>query len=328
MMDKALIATAALVAACLLDYILGDPSRFPHPVRFIGAVIALLEKTLRRVFFSSFALRVAGAVMVILVAGFFTLLTFILLTVTYRFHPVAGFIIEVYILFAVLAGGDLRHHIQKVVVNLGSDNLEEARSRTSLLVSRDTAQLNESGISRAALESLFENSSDGLVAPLLFAAIGGPAAAVFYKTVSTFDSMIGYKNREYIDLGWFAARLDDLLNYIPARLSAVLIILSGAGNNSLKRGLKVLKKDSRSHESPNSAWPEAAAAGVLDVRLGGTDSYCSRKVERPLINAGGKEANRFILESGISIYIRMSFLAYILILPLSWWLRTMEVGIY
>jgi len=324
-MERAGFAAAALTAAYLLDLIIGDPPRFPHPVRLLGAVITGLERVARRVFISPAGLKAAGAAVVLIAAGGAAALTACLLALVYRAGPAAGLILEIYIIFAVLAGGDLHRHLRRVEYSLQSGNLEEARAGVSFLVSRDTTRLDEGGVSRSALESLFENSADGLVAPLFFAAVGGPAAAVFYKAVNTLDSMLGYKTEDYIHLGFFAARLDDLLSCIPSRLTALLIIIAGAGGGRFKRGLHSLIKDRRSHESPNSAWPEAAAAGILNVRLGGSDYYHDMRVERPVINSSGREAESGDIRRGLGLFFKMSLLAFVVLVTLAWFLRAREV---
>lgn len=324
-MDRALISALLLTLAYLLDWVLGDPPWFPHPVRLLGAFIGFLEKTVRRIFKSQTGLQFAGILMVIIAAGGTAALVFVLVAAAYRLHTAAGLFAELYIYYAMLAGGDLRHHILRVKTALDDEDLEKARFATSMLVSRDTKSLEESGLSRAAIESLFENSADGLVAPLLYAALGGPVGVVFYKAVNTLDSMIGYKNEKYIDLGRFAARLDDFLNYIPARFTALVILVAGLGEKSLYPALKVLKSDRRKHESPNSAWPEAAAAGVLGIKLSGSDYYGGKLIERPAINACGREAAAGDIGRGLSLYYRTSVLAFAGLVLLAWWVRTWEV---
>ena len=195
-----------------------------------------------------------------------------------------------------------------------------------MLVSRDTEKLDPEGLSRAALESLFENSSDGLVAPLLYAAVGGPAAAVFYKAVSTMDSMIGYKNETYEALGFAAAKLDDLLNFIPARLTALLILIAGRPTRNFKEAWPVLIADRHKHDSPNSAWPEAAAAGVLNVRLGGESVYNGVIRSRPVINAKGRDAKAEDIAAGIRLFQKASVLALIILLSVAWFMVLLEVS--
>jgi adenosylcobinamide-phosphate synthase len=325
-MDRSFLTIIALVSAYLLDFLIGDPPWLPHPVRLIGSIISSFEKLLRRICKKAAALKMGGLVLVIVIAGGSAVLVYLIITAAYRTHPAAGFVIELYFYFAVLAGGDLRNHLSRVEKVLVKGNLEEGRSKVAMLVSRDTESLNSEELSRAALESLFENSSDGLVAPLVYAAVGGPAAAFFYKAVSTMDSMIGYKNKDYKALGFAAAKLDDLLNYIPARLTALLILIAGSAEKTIVRAWRVLLADRHKHESPNSAWPEAAAAGVLNVRLGGEAVYSGVARKRPVINATGREAGAEDIAAGIRLFQRTSILALIILSSFAYWLLLLEVG--
>lgn len=320
-MERTALSILALTIAYVLDHLIGDPSRFPHPVRILGAVIDLLENAARRLFISPGGLKFSGFLIVVIAAGGSVFLTIILLTAAYRLNMAAGLLLELYIFFTVLAGGDLRNHVMKVGHYLKAGRLEKARSSVALLVSRDTGSLNENGVSRAALESLFENSSDGLVGPLFFAALGGAPLAVFYKAVNTLDSMLGYKSNEYLNLGCFAARIDDLLSFIPARLTALFLILAGSGQGGFRRGLQALHADRHKHQSPNSAWPEAAAAGVLDIRFGGADFHQGKLREQPVINAQGKESEQKDIWRALDLFWRMSLLAFICLLLISYWFR-------
>jgi adenosylcobinamide-phosphate synthase len=325
-MDRTLLTIAALALAYLADYLFGDPPWLPHPVRLIGRLISMLEGAARKIFKSDCGLKLAGLIIVLLVAAGSALIVYLSLAAAYRFNPAAGFLFELYLYYAVLAGGDLRNHLLAVLAALREGKVEEGRSKVALLVSRDTQELDAGELSRAALESLFENSSDGLVAPLFFAALFGPAAAVFYKAVSTLDSMIGYKNKTYAALGFTAARLDDLLNYLPARLTALLILIAGCGRENGATAWRVLVSDRYKHESPNSAWPEAAAAGVLNVRLGGSAAYQGQVRKRPEINAAGQEAGPETIAAGLNLFQKTSLLAVLLLLALACGLMLLEVG--
>ncbi len=322
------MAVLALSAAYLLDYLVGDPRRLPHPVRLTGTIIVFLEKQARRIFNSQRGLKAGGVLIVVIIAGGAVVITVLLLSAAYRLHPAAGLILEIYILFTVLAGGDLRNHVARVGDSLQARGIAGARLDAALLVSRDTDSLDESGVARAALESLFENSADGLVAPLLFAAAAGPAAAVLYKTVNTLDSMIGYKTREYMDLGYAAARTDDILSFIPARLTALYILAVGTFRGRGREGIRVLAADRRRHESPNSAWPESAAAGTLGLRFGGADLYHGKIVKRPLINAAGRQPVGADIGRGLALFQSISLLAFFSLVTLAYWIRTMEVIVF
>ncbi|MGM0689399.1 MAG: adenosylcobinamide-phosphate synthase CbiB [Bacillota bacterium] len=323
-MNRINLALIALSAAYFFDSLIGDPRRFPHPVRLIGRFISLMEKAVRIFFFSPQGLKASGLLIVIIVSGGSAVVAAFLLAQAYQLHMGLGLLLEIYILFAVLAGGDLRNHVAEVEHNLKAGKLDQARTSVSLLVSRDTLNLNESGVSRAALESLFENSADGFVAPLFFAAVGGPVGAVIYKAVNTLDSMIGYRNEEYGDLGFFAAKIDDFLNFIPARLTAFLIILAGPFWRRGRIGWQVLIEDRLKHQSPNSAWPEAAAAGVLGISFGGIDFYRGKRLFRPVINSAGREPQCSDLTRGLALFRRTSNLAFFCMLLLHYFIRTWE----
>ncbi len=327
-MEKACLAILALAAAYILDFVVGDPRWLPHPVRALGFLISVLEKAVRRLFQSSPGLKFGGLVIVITAAGGSALLAYCLLKAAYQANFLLGMVIEVYIFFSVFAGGDLYHHLSRVGSDLEQPGLHKARASVALLVSRDTAALDETGISRAALESLFENSADGLVAPLFFAALGGPALAVFYKGVSTLDSMLGYRTESYKDLGYFSAKTDDLLNYIPARLTALIIILAGILQGRGREGWKALLQDHDKHASPNSAWPEAAAAGVLGLRFGGSDYFKGGLVERPVINAGGELPSRRDIQRGLLLFRKVSIAAAVILITFAYYLRSGEVFLF
>lgn len=308
----------SLTVAYILDLLLGDPRWFPHPVRIAGRAISFLESLSRRIFKSSWGERMAGAAIVLLVAGGSSALTNFMVIVAGRLHFILGLLLFTLIFYTMLATKDLGAHVKEVLAALEGDDLLLARRRVALLVSRDTESLTEEGVLRAALESLFENTADGVVAPLFYAALGGPALAVLYKSVNTMDSMLGYKNERYLNLGWAAARSDDVLSYIPARLAALIFLLAGMlQGRDWKRGWKVLVKDRKGHESPNSAWPEAAAAGLLGVRLGGDDYYGGKKKSRPLINEGGKAPRRDDLVEALKLFRLASCLSLAGALPLS-----------
>lgn len=324
-MEKVYFTLAALVAAYILDYMIGDPRSWPHPVRLLGKIIEIGELTARRLFKTPAGLKVGGGLILFVTCLGSVALVIALVRLAYSLHPAAGFIVEVYIIFTTLAGGDLRSHVLAVKKKLERSDMPGARGAVAFLVSRDTAELDESGVARAALESLFENSADGLVAPLFYTAIGGPAAAVFYKTVNTLDSMLGYKTEELKDIGFFAAKTDDILSFIPARLTALYIILAGLLHGKWQRGLTVLLADRSKHQSPNSAWPMAAAAGVLGVGFGGRDYFRGDVIERPRINAAGKAALGSDINRGLNLFRSISVLALFTMLLLAYLIRILEV---
>jgi len=313
-MTIASIYILSFVLAFAADLLWGDPPRIPHPVKLMGKAALFLENLLRKYFKGAGEEKFAGAALVIFIAGGSFLLAFGAIYTAYRMHTWAALALSAYFFYTSIAVKDMLLHVQKVKEAVAGKDLPLARERVALIVSRDTAHLEEEGIIRAALESLFENTADGVVAPLFYAALGGPlggpALVVFFKAVSTLDSMFGYKSPRYYYFGWAPARLDDILNFIPARLTALIFILLGALRGlDWKGGIKTLLKDRNKHESPNSAWPEAAAAGVLGLRLGGIDYHKGQEIRRPFINEQGRSPRFEDLQASLSLFVHASILA-------------------
>ena len=276
---------AALLLGCLLDLLFGDPHWMPHPVRAMGGITALLERPLRFLFPKGPKGELAaGAALVVLAAGISTGAAVLALWLCRRIHPLLAFAAETLLCYQLLAARSLRDESLKVYRALRDGALEEARRAVSMIVGRDTDRLDQAGVARAAVETVAENASDGVVAPLLFLAIGGAPLGVFYKAVNTMDSMVGYKNDRYLYFGRAAARLDDAVNFLPARLAGVLMCLAArpAGFDG-KNAWKIFLRDRKKHKSPNSAHTEAAAAGALDIQLGGSSFYFGKRVEKPTI---------------------------------------------
>lgn len=260
-----------IILALLLDLIIGDPHWLPHPVVAIGRLIKGLDNGLRRYLFNE---RLAGVLLLITVVIISAGTTFMLLEALTLMLPLAGWIAAVMISSTCLAARSLHNESARVANALVTGDLATARLYLSYIVGRDTEKLDEAEIWRAVVETVAENTSDGIIAPLFWLTVGGPVAAVSYKAVSTLDSMVGYRNSRYLLMGWASARMDDLLNYVPARLSALLIIMSAAiAGGSISGALRITIRDRLNHASPNSGHPEAAAAGALGVRLGGAASY-------------------------------------------------------
>ena len=266
----------ALAAGFILDLIIGDPRWLYHPVCVIGNLIALLEKILRKIFpKTDKGELVAGTVEVILVCLFSGGIPFLILHFLYGISAWAGLALETFWCYQLLATKSLKTESMKVYDRLKNGTLDEARYAVSMIVGRDTSVLDTAGITRAAVETVAENTSDGVIAPFLFMAIFGPVGGTFYKAVNTMDSMIGYTNDKYILFGRTAAKLDDVLNFIPARISGCLLtlaayLLPGADG---KNAWRIFLRDRRKHASPNSAHGEAACAGALHLRLAGDAWY-------------------------------------------------------
>lgn len=275
----------ALLLGFLLDLLLGDPRWLPHPIRAIGALIAGLEKVLRKLFPKSQGGELAGgAALVILVLALSGGFTLLVLWLCGKVGLWLRFLAETILCFQLLATRSLKGESMKVYKALKAGDLEGARYAVSMIVGRDTQCLDEAGVARAAVETVAENASDGVIAPLIFLAIGGAPLGMVYKAVNTMDSMVGYKNDRYLWFGRCAAKLDDLVNFIPARLAGLLMCL-GAGFSGFDapNALRIFRRDRKNHKSPNSAHTEAAAAGALHIQLGGANYYFGKLVDKPTI---------------------------------------------
>ncbi len=275
----------ALLLGFLLDLLLGDPRWLPHPIRAVGALIAGLEKLLRKIFpKNQGGERSGGVALVILVlvlSGGFTLLA---LWLCGKVGLWLRFLAETILCFQLLATRSLKGESMKVYKALKAGDLEGARYAVSMIVGRDTQCLDEAGVARAAVETVAENASDGVIAPLIFLAIGGAPLGMVYKAVNTMDSMVGYKNDRYLWFGRCAAKLDDVVNFIPARLAGLLMCLgAGVSGFDAPNALRIFRRDRKNHKSPNSAHTEAAAAGALHIQLGGSNYYFGKLVEKPTI---------------------------------------------
>lgn len=270
----------------LLDRALGDPWGWPHPVRWIGAWAALLERVLRRVVPWE---RGAGVLLWILVVVPSAAIPAATAAAAFRSDPAAGWATAAVWTWLALAGKDLERHARAVLVPLGASDLPAARSALARIVGRDTGALDEAGCSRACVESVAEGFSDGFLAPLLFALAGGPGAAWAYKAANTLDSMVGHRDERYRRFGWFSARVDDLLNLLPARLAALAWAAAApAGGASVLGGIRGALRQGLDHESPNAGYPEAAAAWSLGIRLGGPSTYGREPHALPVLNPGGR----------------------------------------
>lgn len=284
----------AFFTGFILDLILGDPYWLFHPIRLIGSLIAGLEKKLLNYRSKEAAetdrdtakeLR-RGAVLVFLVVIITAITAAVILLGAYLIHPYLGAVIEAIMTYQILATKCLKVESMKVYKSLETEDIEASRKAVSMIVGRDTNVLDDEGVTKAAVETVAENTSDGIIAPMIYTALGGPILGFVYKAINTMDSMLGYKNDKYLYFGRAAAKLDDFVNYIPARISAYIMILAaymGGRDYSGKNAYRICKRDNRNHASPNSAQTESACAGALGIQLAGDASYFGKIVKKPYI---------------------------------------------
>ena len=315
----------AVLGGFILDAIFGDPLWLPHPVVYMGKVISFLDRSLRKILPKTpRGERIGGAITAfILPVGTF-LLSGAVCFFFYKIHWVFGLLIQMFWCAQSLAAKGLVQESCNVYKELKKNDLPAARKAVSRIVGRDTDALSMEGVTKAAVETVAENASDGVIAPLLCMLIGGAPLALTYKAINTMDSMLGYKNEKYINFGRTAAKLDDVLNYIPSRLTALLMILSAyILRFDGKNAFRIWKRDRRKHASPNSAQTEAVCAGALDVRLAGDAYYFGELHKKPFIgddirpieNEDIRRANRLMYMTSILMLI-LSLAARIIITQL------------
>ncbi len=273
-----------LPAAVILDLLIGDPRIYPHPVVLIGRLINFLEVKLKNSSERSNIQKIKGIILVVMVLLVTFMITYLMIFIFSTINYYLGIIVKIFILYTTLAIKGLRKSAIEIFNQLFEGNLEGARSSLNMIVGRDTDKLKEEDIIRGTIETAAENTSDGIIAPLFYFVLGGPTAAVLYKAVNTMDSMLGYKNDEYQNFGWASARLDDLVNYLPARLTAILIIFSSyIYKKDYKKSFKTVISDATKHVSPNAGYPESAIAGALNIQLGGVNYYFGKESKKALL---------------------------------------------
>jgi len=271
-----------LAAAYALDLLVGDPEWSPHPVRWIGRVIAWSERLLYDASASPLLLRASGALLWAMVIAIVFCAANVLLGLTRYAGAIATDVLLIWLAYTTLATRSLHRESSLVAAAVERGDIDAARNSLSRIVSRDTTSLGEPDILRAAVETVSENISDGIVAPLFYLALFGPVGALVYKAVNTMDSMLGYTSERYRYFGWWAARADDVVNWIPARLSGWLLVGAAAcSGRNWRRAMRVMLRDAGKMKSPNAGYPEASAAGALEIQLGGTNTYFGQSVEKP-----------------------------------------------
>ncbi|SET03513.1 adenosylcobinamide-phosphate synthase CbiB [[Clostridium] polysaccharolyticum] len=308
--------------AFFLDLLLGDPYWFPHPIRFIGSLIGKLDSYLYHQFRkNNESLLRGGVILAVLVVLVSTGIPLLIVWLGYRLSTVAGVLAEGFLCYTLLATKSLKDESMKVYEAFRKRDVEGARYAVSRIVGRDTEPLSESGIMKAAIETVAENTSDGSIAPMLYLAIGGAPLGFFYKAVNTMDSMIGYKNDKYLYFGRCAAKLDDIVNYIPARISAYFMIAASFFlKMNWRKALFIYRRDCKNHASPNSAQTESVCAGALGIELAGNAWYFGKLVEKPTIGDSIKpveaedikRANRLLYGTAWISFLLIELLAGIL----------------
>lgn len=260
----------ALTLAFVFDLLIGDPPKWPHPVKWIGTFIGQLDKTLNK----GHHKKRNGLMMLLIVLLLVLVITAGITYLAYQLHWMVGMVVEAVLVSTTIAQKSLRQAGMDVYRPLVNGNMAKARLKLSYIVGRDTDQLDESEIVRGTVETVAENTSDGITAPLFWALIGGAPLAMVYRAINTCDSMVGYKNEKYSEFGWASARLDDVVNWIPSRITGFLMLLGCPSRyHTWKKRWTILFTDAKRHPSPNSGWTEAAVAALLGVQLGGRNVY-------------------------------------------------------
>ena len=309
------ISLVALVMGYILDLIFGDPYWMPHPVRFIGNLISILEKVIRR--FMPKTKRgeyIGGIILTVMVVSISMVIPLVIILMAKSINTYLALTVETFMCYQILATKSLKVESMKVYDELAKNDLPSARKAVSMIVGRDTKDLTFSGVAKAAVETVAENTSDGIIAPMIFIAIGGAPMGFFYKAINTLDSMVGYKNERYINFGRFAAKLDDVVNYLPARISAYQMILSSFFlRYDYKNAFKIYKRDRYNHASPNSAQTESVCAGALDIQLAGNAYYFGKLYEKPTIGDDIREINYDDIKKANRLLYCTSFISIVII---------------
>ena len=301
------MTTAAIMLCALaLDAWIGWPAflfdRIGHPVSWLGKLIARFDKSLNRRDWHFATRRLMGVITALFLIGgcFFLGLFFQILFG----EGVLGFVLSVLIVWPLLAVNSMFTHVEDIAIPLEENRITEARAAVSLIVGRNPETLDRAGIGRAAIESLAENTSDGIVAPIFWGTVLGIPGIFAYKAINTLDSMIGYKTKRHFHFGWASARIDDIANFIPARMTGWLFALT-SGNR--KQALAVMSFDAKKHRSPNAGWPEAAMAGALGVRISGPRDYGTGQSNDPWLNENGREVVAADVTKSLSLFKRAMF---------------------
>ncbi len=315
--------TIAFAAGFLLDLLFGDPYWMPHPVRLMGKLIATLEKKLLVVALLPRQKRARGVLLVIVVCASSCVAAAAFLVPCYFISPILGCVVEAVMTYQMLALKCLKDESMKVFRALETGTLDDARRAVSMIVGRDTENLTDEEVTKAAVETVAENTSDGVIAPMLYLALGGPILGFFYKAVNTMDSMVGYMNERYEDFGRCAAKTDDVLNFLPARIAAFLMIAACpllGRDFSAKNAFRIYARDRLKHKSPNSAHTESVCAGALGIRLAGPTSYGGIMEDKPFLGDDMRPVEHRDIIRANSLLYASSFLCEAVCLAVLGWL--------
>lgn len=307
-----------IVTAFILDMVFKDPQKIPHFVTFIGMMIKKGEAIIRKIFISSKWTDLFGGFLLTVFVVFVSfIIPYLLLGVLYAVNSYLGAAVEIFLCFQILALGSLKEAAMRVYSSFSLNSLDMARKEVSKIVGRDTENLTEKEVVKATVESVAENTNDGVVAPLFYMLIGGASLGMLYKAVNTLDSMIGYRNKKYNYFGRFAARLDDVLNIIPARITGFLYVAASLLSGfDYKNSYRILLRDRWNHLSPNSGYPEAAVAGALNIQLGGGSYYSGEYVEKKYIGDDNKEPDIEDIPKACMLMTFVSVLALVILIAL------------
>jgi adenosylcobinamide-phosphate synthase len=301
-----------IITAYFLDLIIGDPYWLPHPVRIIGKVIEYLERALRKNNRNQRVGKIKGIILTVITVGLSYCIIYFLINIAGVISPGLQFVFSSFFIFTTLSTKNLGEEAFLVYRALKQDNLELARERVSRIVGRDTKDLDEEEIVRATIESIAEGTVDGIISPLFYAVLGGASLAMAYKAVNTLDSMVGHKNEKYLYFGWFSAKLDDLVNYLPARISVLLIpVASLIVRQRSLMALRAIFRDGKKSPSPNAGIPEAGFAGSLGIQLGGANFYQGVKEYRPILGEKLKEISPKDILKAIQLSYAVSILMFL-----------------
>jgi len=301
-----------LIYCYIADLIFGDPEWFPHPVRGMGKLVGCLDKKRQRNAYK-WVERVKGLILAFIVIGISSGFAYLILKFSRKLNPFLGNLVWIFLGYTTLSIKDLFLKVKAILEKLKAGALAEARYKISQIVGRDTQDLSEDKIIRATVESIAESTNDGVIAPLFYLILGGPVLAIAYKAINTLDSMIGYRNEKYIHFGWFSAKLDDIANFLPARITGFLIAVSSfILGKGFKSSLGIMLRDGRKHPSPNSGISEAAMAGALGVKLGGVSTYQGSLSEKPYLGEERKLAQPSAINEALTISFTTSLLMVLL----------------